>query len=900
MATLSFSWDIEEGATYRISYRPTESDEAEQITVTGVTSSPFTATVTGGLSYEVSLEKSCGDSYSIAATTVIIPGELVLTSGADNALSMTMTSSSITLLSAEEITSPVATLSEYVIDWHLDSPTGELVFSSSSADITGDPTISMVHPFVDQVVPGGTLYPKIKKIKINGLEHRPDFVSGIAHSPDLATILGSVDVAPILCNNGGDYTEVLYGGEYIYNHKIEYNYVTDSPLLASRTMRFLITGQLNYFAWQFAAYSVEDTIRISYVDRSAGTETVLEYWKVGTSITDYPNLTTSPKVVVQTDIRIVTDLTAIDQTPGDYLKIEVIASELTTTTNWAFLCKCLDEFVAPTIDYQLRTIVPDSIDFTYNPVTCYNSISYERPIIDPSALDSAYTKYTSQVFYSSISDVTSNVTTLQGSAATYAYAQAYESSSNCQPLEGHITMTVSSSSVVLVFSDPDDYAFYKGRIGVIYDYYISPDFVNDPTSVYYYCGWLFNLHIANNCEDIPTFFSLYLHYNNPPVSDDATSTITLTAGTITNGYVTVPPACDTSTVPGVATLVYKVNRWITSQLDPGTYTTYVKYTWASVTSFKMEVIEPDPVFSRSSYFIYFYDNLQDFQALNQFVAVANASYLWLFFVHYDQVEITNPSDAANNFRLYRAINVYEGAVIPDPADYLLIYEKSAGVVTVDNIEDYNNGLLRYDPPVCEESVLNPITALYSEINEGTIYWLITMVYELSSYENVVEVQMAEEGDSYFFPLTVNNGLINFNYYGNNTTYHPKIRVKCANNVYGTDETLNLVIPDAYTFSPATSCTLMNFATSAETYSLEVNGTVVSSGTVDGRKAVNFNCPTTGVADVKLTLSTISSADCIIANTASFDFGTTDPLDPLVTNWTNANLMNGFNISFQPV
>jgi hypothetical protein len=71
----------------------------------------------------------------------------------------------------------------------------------------------------------------------------------------------------------------------------------------------------------------------------------LEYWVVGTNVTNNVSLTTFPKLARTSDyISKVTSLTQLSRNVGDYLILEVIHNPNNTQTNWDFYFTCLDTF----------------------------------------------------------------------------------------------------------------------------------------------------------------------------------------------------------------------------------------------------------------------------------------------------------------------------------------------------------------------------------------------------------------------------------------------------------------------------------------------------------------------------------------------------------------------------
>ena len=86
-------------------------------------------------------------------------------------------------------------IGNYAIEWRQDSVDGSVPFTSGVG--ASDPNIQAQHPFTDEVVFAGTLYPVITYIYIDGNEYTSTPQSGPYYSPDLITCLSSVVITSI-------------------------------------------------------------------------------------------------------------------------------------------------------------------------------------------------------------------------------------------------------------------------------------------------------------------------------------------------------------------------------------------------------------------------------------------------------------------------------------------------------------------------------------------------------------------------------------------------------------------------------------------------------------------------------------------------------------------------------
>jgi len=168
-----------------------------------------------------------------------------------------------TTLSANRIISNYATVGDYLIEWRNGSVTGTAVFRSGEGS---DPLIQAIHPFTDELVQSGILYPVIQYIYFNGVKYTLVYDAENNYSPDLLRCLelDYVQIEGVNCSSGteiGDYT-----------HLWDYNNTQDVIYDASRTIRFDLNndGSTAFLAWQFSGYFVYDIFRIDYY-RSNGT-----------------------------------------------------------------------------------------------------------------------------------------------------------------------------------------------------------------------------------------------------------------------------------------------------------------------------------------------------------------------------------------------------------------------------------------------------------------------------------------------------------------------------------------------------------------------------------------------------------------------------------------------------
>ena len=125
----------------------------------------------------------------------------------------------------------IGTISSYVIEWHLNSANGPIVFLSG---YNTTETIDASHPFTNEPVQSGNLYAVVRFIVINGVKYSPYRFMG-QYSPDLKLCFNYVRVADINCSNG-----IYPTGTY--THYFAYSNTVDPSDNASRELKFMLNS----------------------------------------------------------------------------------------------------------------------------------------------------------------------------------------------------------------------------------------------------------------------------------------------------------------------------------------------------------------------------------------------------------------------------------------------------------------------------------------------------------------------------------------------------------------------------------------------------------------------------------------------------------------------------------
>jgi len=299
-----------------------------------------------------------------------------------------------------------------MVEWRLNSTSGTVVFTTGSR-YEYDVAIQREHPFVDEIVESGTLYPVIRKILIGGYTYTPTYESGNRLSSDLLTCLPSVVITPITCDS-------TYGvdPDNVYPFNLIYENKNDGGLNKSRIFTYQLYNDTKYMAVEFFGFEVSEQLKIYYCTTNNPNGTLIENWVHGlyytgsTHLTTYVYLRTSiysgmswnggglypvnyptnPRIAYINysncnPLRFVFKMTDFTWTNGDYLKFEIIGSVFEPdkiNTNWRLRLDCVDELDVLSCDYNLSSdvnkinstpIMVYSGDPECNYIVYYNTLS---------------------------------------------------------------------------------------------------------------------------------------------------------------------------------------------------------------------------------------------------------------------------------------------------------------------------------------------------------------------------------------------------------------------------------------------------------------------------------------------------------------------------------------------
>lgn len=588
----------------------------------------------------------------------------------------------LSVMTAGVITSSIGcTVGEYVIDWYLNDKIGAPEFTSAST-IGADPNATVTHPFANEPVQGGTWYPVIKSIYLNGTKYSAYNVNGASYSPDLLNCLSTVTVSNYNCTTG--YQNAPYP---IY---INYTNTTTNSALANRSIRFDLSSDTNYFAWNFIGYLVSDFIKISYFNVSTQTKTQLEYWKIGQDAGS-TNLTSNPKIYNGYNLQRVSDLTSFTFSEGNYLIIELTPNSGNSNTNWNFQCKCLTDsgcadIIDPTADFGYTTA---GITMYYDNVNCgyaINGLVKTNVLSGTSYYDNNFTRYNSLNISPYIHSNSTPPTPMIFSGRTLAndvgdgYVYYY-----CQDQNSYTTVTKVGNVITFDFDDITDYNAYKTQYTDLMSRSYMLNYTSDVADINHYKFFQIGVIEGLTCGDNAQGQSYYTSHVSSPIDfNDSIKRITYTIVNVANGLPS-GNVCDTR-YSTVQYYIDMVNNAIS--YSNFSYRTYIRkgngsyyYKAIAVRSFNNYVYN-QTANNTGIYtdYIYVKPSVCESTLISKNWVDRGVSYY--NYIHGISVTITNESDPLNNFKVESLVNytakTYNGV-------YTKIFEKINGVVKTSSV-----------------------------------------------------------------------------------------------------------------------------------------------------------------------------------------------------------------------
>jgi len=586
-----------------------------------------------------------------------------------------------------ELTS--GTIGDYVIDWRLNSTSGTIVFTSG--DTTDPGEVQSPHPFTDEVVLAGTLYPVIKYIYIDGERYTSAFDEDYRYSPDLLSCLDPVIIISITCST-------LYGGDTVYpNFKLSYNRVNDVADDKSRMLLYERCPNMDYLAWEFNASLVADQIEFYYCTTEDDIGVLIDNFVVGTrnasggSLVNnhYPAsypinyITYNPLSYYAAgyELKFITDLTGFTYATGDYIRIKITGSVLETSnidTNWSIKLQYFEsadlDFSFYDTDISKITNTP-SMAYTSDP-SCYYNVTYNTTVAPgvQSKSTSPYFvyKYMQMRYTTSYNAVTNNnftnpvnMTCRWSERGQSSYFWNGAGPYTCLNLGVGETISISRTSTdfTFTFSHDNGYNLYKSNIASVQ---ADPDYtvwqgLTDTDSRYY---GVYNISYPINisCGDNTSWNYLYFHLSTTITTNDTNRTITFTTTTIpTNNFVDTECSDVYTSVSTYITTMNNTKNFSITSLNDHSHITAVSpvggswpyastihdTSWTTYTYFGIEERMLNSLFDPNSTLGF----------CRQYVDIGT-QYHYKLYRNYDKLTLTNPVDHAArlaNWKLERQV-----------------------------------------------------------------------------------------------------------------------------------------------------------------------------------------------------------------------------------------------------
>lgn len=612
------------------------------------------------------------------------------------------------------------TLTYYHIEWHWESITGDIVFTSG---VTVDPgEVQEQQPFTEaQPVLAGTLYPVIKYMYVDGIKYSAYQVEDALWSPDLLDCLPPVIIDSITC-------ETILGSDSVYPFDFKYINSSDNGLNKSRSFKIDLDEALPYFAISFDGDDVSDEIDIYYCTAADPLGTLVDSFISGrystsfstSLITDlvpagYPGVrgATIPRRCSTSTLRynpllFVCNFTDFTWASGDFIRIDITGSILdtdVTNTNWEFKFKCLYELDLDcdfSFDTDINKIVDTPIMSYDGDPGCRYKVTYNTLDTHPTPSRSdpstpflqKYLMFTHYYGSGGASGMSANPSSTSVSiylnwrvhVTSYNVFNNFNNSS-CMDLAELETLTIEYSSGVITFTftDSDDYDKYKADYAL---FQADADYIAwlgySDTDVRYYSHYrIYTFDTTVGCGDDEVVARIfYFWFGAPVVFNDGALTMTITCTVPANGI--TPATCDSSytNVDGYITLMTRTrdNSYIPYAIPVGGITTISRSIGL------LQATRPTNInqFVSSGYYYYVAADIHEVMVNDlcdlSLLGFCKVGSYWILYRAYDKLTLTDTTDHASrlaNWRFERLIGLRtDDCNDLDPAtDFEIIHEE---------------------------------------------------------------------------------------------------------------------------------------------------------------------------------------------------------------------------------
>lgn len=585
------------------------------------------------------------------------------------------------------------TIGDYFIEWHLGSNSGTIVFTSGETIDPGE--VQVQHPFVDEVVFAGTLYPVIKYVYINAIKYSAYYNGVDRYSPSFLSCLdftnnipGTVIIDAIEC-------ETLLHSNTLYNYFLTYTNNIDLSDDKSRTLKYNICGpDMKYLAVEFNAYAVSDQLKIYYCTLIDTVGILLDNWIHGSRNAEgnpltgnlYPsNYPTNPRIAIYgitgtSPLCFITNISGYTYTIGDYLRIEITGAVYETdnsNTNWYIKLQSLtsiaEEFI---FDTGINKIADTPVISYLTDPDCRYEISYNTT----DDLDEVNLPQRAHVGVPDLYKYLWFYMTIFSNPSNYSFINPVKLGMNWKAVGTHsglfsntgwntrsnldsgetISVQKTGDDYIFTFTDVDDYNAMKSQMVLLKEHssYITWLGLTD-TDYRYYMRVYMQLSVAESDGDTgyPLWFFLFI--GDTITYDDVNKKITWTCQVPTNNF---PDPGDCNDIDNVVLYACNSMTGTKNAANFGPIHTHVRMngwfysTWPGYYEDRYETHEFEMATVIQDCFV---DGIVDMEALGFIKGIYYApSYpnMWILPRYWDKVTFTDITDHASrlaNWRLER-------------------------------------------------------------------------------------------------------------------------------------------------------------------------------------------------------------------------------------------------------
>jgi hypothetical protein len=561
--------------------------------------------------------------------------------------------------------SGIGSITGYVIEWHLNSPTGNIVFKSG---LNPNESVNAIHPFVNEPIVSGDLYAVVKYIIINGIKYS-SYINIGQYSPDLKVCFNYINVTGINCSTAN--TSGLYTYRIIYSNLI--NPAQD----AYRTIKFDINSTTKALGVSLQGNLVVDKVSIRYVKISDINNPIqISGWAVGTNNigNDFVN---TPYKLDGVSLSFIAPFTGITYETGDYVLIEIVPRvyELNNNnTDWTLYLKCLTDITPYVGPSGSRTIDPNTIIFVWEEANCRYKLTY-RNLADY-ILPTAYNYITRSSYSAGVGEVNGLFTSYFPKSTNAALGNINGYINTCYALSGQAITSKAGNVLTFVFTNSTDYNYYKTSYNSLIANSNWSNYTSDDSNKNHFKICYIQFINGTICGDAGTAYTYWFSAADTFNFNDSTTTITVTKVLLTTSIVTLPCSSEATIAANACSLSNGTYNYADFSR---THTLHLKNAF---TAYVMNVSNSD-IYNATFYLSkicmhsVILNPLQSSDWLIYPNIEGSAGYVGYRATRF-RFEVINFSDPVNNFKIYNALNDNGTVKSTD----VLVYQKINGVVTV--------------------------------------------------------------------------------------------------------------------------------------------------------------------------------------------------------------------------